>query len=138
MKTVNKIAAVSAVLVLAGCEVPSVEQRRVLDSMIGRSEVDVVRTFGVPTRTFTAQNRTFLAYIDNYSSYSPGTPGWGWGWGGGGWGGWGGGWGGYGGFGPYGGWGGGIPPSYYSSSCQTTFEVNNSKVSGWTMRGDGC
>ncbi|MCQ8279043.1 hypothetical protein NFI95_11350 [Acetobacteraceae bacterium KSS8] len=124
-------------LAVAGCAVPSAEQRRALDSMIGRSETDLLRTYGVPTRTFSTNGHTFLAYVQNETSFSPGTPGWGgWGWGGG-WGGWGGGWGpGWGGWG--GGWGGGFPPSYYQSSCATTFEVNNGVVAGWTLRGDGC
>jgi len=128
----------AAVLTLAACDVPTVEQKKVLDSMVGKSEVDVVRKFGVPTRAYHAQGHNFLAYIDNETSYSPGTPGWGWGWGGGPWG-YGGGWGGWG--GGWGGWGGGfggMPPSYFHSTCQTTFELMNSQVIGWTMRGDGC
>lgn len=131
---------VAGVLALTACDVPSVEQKKLLNSMIGQSEVDVVRKFGVPTRAYQAQGHNFLAYIQNETSYSPGmSGGWGWGWGGGPWG-WGGGWGG----GPWGwgggGWGGGMgfPPSYYQSTCQTTFELMNSKVIGWTMRGDGC
>ena len=129
-------------LVLAGCAVPSPAQRRLLDSMVGKPPVDVVRAFGVPTRTYSTDGHTFLAYIDHESGYTPGTPGWGWGgygwdggWGGGGWGG--GGWGGYG-LGYGGGFGGGIPPSYYSTTCQTTFEVSDDKVASWTIRGDGC
>ncbi|GBQ90700.1 hypothetical protein AA13595_2958 [Gluconacetobacter johannae DSM 13595] len=128
----------AALLALTACEVPSPQQRQLLNSMVGRDEVDVIRTFGVPTRAYEAQGHVFLAYIDSQTSYSPGSVGWGWGWGGG-WGGagWGGpGWGGWG--GPGWGWGGGFPPSYYTSTCQTTFEVVASKVSGWTMRGDGC
>jgi hypothetical protein len=119
------------VLALAGCAVPSPAQRRLLDSMIGRTPVDVVRAFGVPTRTYSAEGHSFLAYIDNQTGYIPGTPGPGWG---GGYG-WGGGWGG-GGWG-WGGWGG-FPPSYYTSTCQTTFEVVGDKVASWAMRGDGC
>jgi hypothetical protein len=132
----------ATLLALTACEVPSPQQRKLLDSMVGRGEVEVIRTFGVPTRSYQAQGHEFLAYIDNETNYVPGGWGWGWGgggpgWGGGGWGpGWGGGWGG-GGWG--GGWGGGgWGGSYYSSSCQTTFEVIAGRVSGWTMRGDGC
>ncbi|ACI51276.1 conserved hypothetical protein [Gluconacetobacter diazotrophicus PA1 5] len=135
----------AALLALTACEVPSPEQRRLLNSMVGRGEVDVIRTFGVPTRSYEAQGHTFLAYIDNQTNYAPGGAGWGWGWGGGpgwgggwggpgwgGWGGWGGGWGG-------GGWGGGgWGGTYYTSSCQTTFEIVAGRVSAWTMRGDGC
>ncbi|MBB2202655.1 hypothetical protein [Gluconacetobacter tumulisoli] len=134
----------AALLALTACEVPSPQQKRLLNSMVGRDEVDVIRTFGVPTRSYQAEGHVFLAYIDNQTNYSPGTMGWGWGWGGGGWGGgwggpgWGGGWGGWGGPGWGGGWGGGFPGSYYTSSCQTTFEIVTGKVAAWTMRGDGC
>lgn len=109
--------------------------------MIGRSETDLVRAFGVPTHTFTTDGHTFLAYTDNESSYSPGSPGLGWGWGWGGWGWGGGGFGGYGGGwgGSYGGFGGGgFPPTYYQSVCTTTFEVNGGHVASWNVRGDGC
>jgi hypothetical protein len=135
------IALMLPVLGLAACEVPSPAQRKVLDSMIGRSETDLVRSFGVPTRTFATNGHTFLAYVDNETNFSPGTggPGWGWGWGGWGWGGGGfGGYGGYGGFGGPFGFGGGIPPTYYQSSCATTFEVNAGTVAAWTVRGNGC
>ncbi|GAA4481113.1 hypothetical protein [Gluconacetobacter asukensis] len=133
----------AALLALTACEVPSPEQRKLLNSMVGRGEVDVIRTFGVPTRSYEAQGHTFLAYIDSETNYSPGAGGWGWGWSGGpgwggGWGGWGGGWGGPG-WGP--GWGGGwggMGGTVYTSTCQTTFEVIAGRVSGWTMRGDGC
>ncbi len=37
---------------LTACSGPTKEQRRQLDSLVGKTEVDVVRTFGVPTRTF--------------------------------------------------------------------------------------
>lgn len=125
---------------LAACTGPTKEQRRQLDALVGRTEVDVVRAYGVPTRTFIAGDRLFLAYIDTQTYYSPGSMGWGWGWDGwgGGWGGWGPGWGGGWGPGWGGGWGGGFPPSYYNSSCQTTFELSAGLVRSWTMRGDGC
>lgn len=120
-------------LSLAACQVPSPAQRRHLDSMIGRTPVDLIRNFGVPTRTYTTDGRTFLAYVDNESSYFPGSYGPGYGFGGFGWGGGFGG--GYGGFdGGYGGFGGG----YSSTTCQTTFEIAGDKVAAWTLRGDGC
>lgn len=136
----------SALLALSACAVPSPAQRKMLDSMIGRSETDLVRALGVPSKTFTTEGHTFLAYVENDSSYSPGG-GFGWGWGGGGWGwggggfgGWGGGFGGgYGGFGGgFGGYGGGFPPTYFESSCATTFEINAGRVASWNVRGDGC
>ena len=132
---------IAPLLSLAACETPTPAQRRQLDSLIGRTPFDVVRNFGVPTRTYSTNGHTFLAYVDNQSGYIPGTIGPGFGYGGFGYGG---GFGGYGsGFGlgfdgGYGGFGGGFPPSYYSSTCQTTFEVTNDKVASWTMRGNGC
>ncbi|AQS88631.1 hypothetical protein NCH01_19310 [Neoasaia chiangmaiensis] len=132
----------AALLALTACDVPTVQQKQVLNSMIGQTDVDVIRKFGVPSRSYQASGHNFLAYIDNETQYSPGGGGWGWGWGGGPWGGgWGGGWGGWGGggWGGWGGgWGGGFPSTYYNTTCQTTFELVNTRVIGWTMRGDGC
>lgn len=132
-----------AVMALAACSGPTEEQRKQLNSLVGKTEVDVIRAYGVPTRTYQADGHVFLAYIDNQTNYYPGSMGWGWGWGGGP--GWGGGWGGGPGWG-WGGWGwgggmmggGGFPPSVYNSVCQTTFELAAGLVTGWTMRGDGC
>ncbi|MDG6094760.1 hypothetical protein LOC54_06500 [Acetobacter sp. AN02] len=130
----------AGMLVLAGCQDgPSKEQQALMNSLIGKAEVDVVRAFGVPTRTFQASGHLFLAYIDNQIYYSGGYSGWGMGWG---MGGWGGGWGGPGwGWGGGPGWGlggGGIPPTAYNTTCQTTFELTDGKVTGWTVRGNGC
>lgn len=88
-----------------------------LDSMIGKQAVDVVRTFGVPTRQFKSGDHTFLAYVNQQTDYSTPMGGWG-----------------------YGGWGygGGFPTTAYTYTCQTTFELVNGVVSAWTMRGDGC
>ena len=132
----------AVLLAVSACAVPSPAQRKLLDSMIGRSETDLLRTFGVPNRDFAAGGHLFLAYVQDESSYSPGS---GFGYGGFGYGGFGFGglgYGGFGGYGPYGGgfggFGGGFGPSYYQSSCTTTFEINAGKVAAWNVRGDGC
>nr|WP_202405259.1 hypothetical protein [Saccharibacter sp. 17.LH.SD] len=125
---------VGAFAILTGCaSKPDLQQKNVLNSMIGQSTVDVLRRFGVPARDYRAQGHEFLGYIQTETEYSPGTPDWGWGWGGGYGYGYGSGWG----MGP-GGWGGGFPPTYSSTTCQTTFELVNDRVTGWTLRGDGC
>ena len=125
-------------LALAACQTPTPAQRRLLNSLIGRPPVEVVRTFGVPTRTYSTDGHNFLAYIEDESSYFPGS---GFGYGGFGYGGYGG-FGGFGGFGGYDGFGfggfGGFPASYYSASCQTLFEVVDDKVASWSLRGNGC
>ncbi len=123
---------------LAGCQVPSAAERARLDGLIGHPEVDLLRSYGVPTRSYTAQGHSFLAYESAYSTYDPGFGPWG---GFGPYGGFGYGGFGYGGFG-YGGFGlgglGGLPPTYDTFSCVTTFEIVNSRVSAWTLHGDGC
>ena len=139
--TPQRLIPLAALLALSACAVPSPAQRKVLDSMIGRSEPELVRAFGVPSRTFSTEGHTFLAYVENDTSYSPGFGGfYGGGFGYGGYGGFGGfGYGGFGYGGPGYGFGGfGTPPTFYSSSCSTTFEITNARVASWTVRGDGC
>ncbi|OOL16780.1 hypothetical protein AL01_09425 [Bombella intestini] len=119
--------ALGAALLLGGCTAPALQRPKVLNSMVGQSTVEVLRRFGVPTRTYVAQGHNFLSYIETETQFSPGYSGWDWGWGGG-----------YG-YGYGGGWGGiSIPPSYYSSTCQTTFEAVEDKVVGWKLYGGGC
>ncbi len=136
----SPLAALAASLLsLAACQTPTPAQRRLLDSLVGRPPVEVVRNFGVPTRTYSTDGHSFLAYVEDESSYFPGSGGLGYG--GFGYGGYGG-FGGFGGFGGYDGFGyggfGGFPPSYYSASCQTLFEVVGDKVASWSRRGNGC
>jgi hypothetical protein len=128
-----------AVVALGGCAYPTAAERARLDGLIGHSEVDLLRTYGVPTRSYAAQGHTFMAYDSSYTTYDPGFGGFGpWGgygpYGGFGYGGFGGGYGGFGGFG----FGGGIPPSVESYSCVKTFEVNAGRVAAWTLHGNGC
>ncbi|NVN10165.1 MULTISPECIES: hypothetical protein [Nguyenibacter] len=117
----------AALLAFTACEVPSPEQRALLNAMLDRPAVDVVRQFGVPTRVYQADGHTFLAYISYDTNYYYTGGGWGWygRWGGPGW-------------GPGWGWGGPWWDGAYVSTCQTTFELFNDKVTAWTMRGDGC
>lgn len=119
---------IGGLISVSGCAVPELQRRPVLQSMVGKSSVDVLRRFGVPTRNYQTQGHTFLSYIHTREDYSPGA------WGGGGWNG------GYGyGYGSgLGAWGGGAPPFYSTLRCQTTFELVDDRVTGWTLKGDGC
>ncbi|KXV52409.1 hypothetical protein AD946_13780, partial [Gluconobacter thailandicus] len=67
-----KLLSVVALLALSACEVPTLQQRQVLDGMVGKSEVDVVRQFGVPSRSYQTEGHSFLAYIENETQYSGG------------------------------------------------------------------
>mgnify|MGYP004709996729 CR=1 FL=1 len=127
-----KLLSVVALLALSACEVPTLQQRQVLDGMVGKTEVDVVRQFGVPTRSYQTEGHSFLAYIENQTQYSGGGGGWGWGgwgggWGGPGWGGWGGGWGGPGGWG--GGWVAVSPPPITAPVVRRL--LNSSPAMSW-------
>lgn len=128
------IGVAASLALLAGCEVPSAAERARLNALIGHSDTDLLRAYGVPTRTYTAQGHDFLAYVQGWTDVTPGFGGYG-PWGGfgpwGGWGGWGGGyglWGGYGGF----------PPTVSSYTCATTFEIVAHRVVAWSLHGDGC
>lgn len=117
-------------MMMSGCATSPLQQKKLLDSLIGQSSLDVVRTFGVPSTTYHTQNHDFMAYLVTDTQYFPGSPDWGWGWGGGY---------GFGGWGAPGPWGmGGIPPSYSTTSCQTMFELVQDRVISWRKKGDGC
>ncbi len=119
------------VLSLAGCVIgPS--RRQVLDATIGRSETDLVRQFGVPTRTYDAGGRHFLAYVETNQEILGGGLGGGFGGFGPGFGG------GFGGVGGFGGFYGGYPAEVIDDSCETTIEVQTGIVRGWTLHGRGC
>ena len=145
-KSCLSLPVIGAVALLAGCAVPSPAQRARLDATIGHSETDLLRQFGVPSRTYSAQGHDFLAYVSGYSDIDPGFGPYGGfgpfgGWGGGfGYGGFGGGFGGFGGgYGGYGyGGGRGLGRAINTYTCTTTFEVVAARVTGWSLRGDGC
>ena len=110
------VALLVAVL-LAGCASHALEQRQAyLQTLVGRSEADVVRALGVPTRTFEAGGVRFLAYDQSRLQVIPGYAPWGWGWG----------------------WGYATPPEVYQLTCETTFEILQGKVASFTLRGNAC
>jgi len=123
----RKYLSLGALAVLGGCAYPSPQHIQALNSMVGKPEVEVVRTYGVPNRTIDTSGHRFLAYsesrIDSFGPYP------GWGYGGFGYGGWGR-WGGF-----YGaGWGGDV----VQEQCTTTFELANGLVQSWKLKGNDC
>jgi hypothetical protein len=123
----RKAALLATVLALAGCAYPNPQHVAELNALVGKSEADLVRTEGVPTRTYDVGTHKFLAYSRSRLETIPGTPDfgpYGYGYGGWGWGGW-------------GGWGG-FPPELVQRDCETTFEVANGVVLHWSLRGNAC
>lgn len=110
-------------LALTACAVgPSLEQR--LATYVGKTELQLVSTLGVPTNTYEVGGVKFLQYGERRvialpDSY-PGPP-----------------------FGPLGplgpGYYGGFGyTSYVPVRCDVTFAVRNGRVEGFSYRGDGC
>jgi hypothetical protein len=138
MKQTVKTLALGCALALGACAYPNPQHVAALNALVGKSETDLVRSMGVPTRTYDTGGHRFLAYSRNRLETIPGDPGfgpwgggyWGGGWGGGGWGG--GGWGGWG-----GGWGG-FGPEIVQRDCETTFDLLNHIVQSWSLRGNDC
>jgi hypothetical protein len=120
----RKTVVLAGVLAVAGCAYPNPQHVAELNALVGKSESELVRTEGVPTRTYDVGGHKFLAYSRSRIESIPGSPGFGpygygpyWG----GWGGW-------------GGWG----PELIQRDCETTFEVANGVVLHWSLRGNAC
>ena len=116
----------ASVLTVAGCAYPNPQHVADLNALVGKSETDLVRAQGVPTRTYDVGGHKFLAYASHHIESVPGDPGFG-PYGYGGWGYWGG----------WGGWGG-FPPEIIDRNCETTFEIANGVVLHWSFRGNAC
>jgi hypothetical protein len=106
---------VALAAVCAGCAPQGPSKLDVkLASMVGESETDVVRQFGVPMRTIETGGHRFIAYFESRQQLVPGVGPWGppwWGWSG---------------------------SAVITRSCEVTFEIDAGKVKGYSLRGDGC
>jgi len=114
-------------LALAGCGDPGREELEGrLGELVGTSETELVRRMGAPARVVEAGGRRFLAYTQSWldTGYMPGAAAAG-----------------FGGFGPRGGFGMGYgfgAPLLVERNCEATFEVANSRVAAFTLRGNAC
>ncbi len=127
----RKLMALAAIALLAGCAYPNPQHVQALNGLIGKTETDLLRSYGVPNRTYDAAGHKFLAYSRNRIDSIPGDgfgyAGFGYGYGGFG----------YGGFGPGFGYGG-FGPEIIQRDCDTTFELTGGKVASWSLRGNDC
>lgn len=116
----RRLLTLGLLLPLLGC-MPAISPRHVafLNSLIGRSEADLVRAVGVPTRTYEAGGHKFLAYDRGSRAIYPDPVApypWGWGWG----------------------YGYGVFPEVVDYHCETTFEIAEGRVLTWARRGNAC
>lgn len=101
---------------------PAFDRPAFLASFVGRSDAEVVRRLGVPTRTYEADGHRFLAYAEHRSEIlSTGL-----------------GAGDFGGFGYYGSGFGFSSSEVIDRVCETTFELVNGRVMTWSLRGNAC
>ena len=136
MRHVPSSVAIAGLVLLAGCAYPSPQHVQALNALVGKSETDLVRARGVPSKTYETGGLKFLAYdmrrIDSIPGDAGFYPGFGYGGFGGGFG--------YGGFG-YGGFDGGFGgfgPEIIQRDCSTTFELRSGLVQSWSLRGNDC
>jgi len=118
MRTI--VAALIVLPLLAGCTAPPEQQQANFQPLVGRSEADLVRQLGVPTRTVETDGHRFLAYLSRNVTVLPGSGPWepfwsGWWW-----------------HGPD------VPPAVVDRVCETTFEIGAGRVQSFQMRGNAC
>ena len=118
------VSALAVVLGLSACS-GRADRSAYLNTLIGQQETELLRQLGVPTRTFDTGGHRFLAYEEQHSSEIFG-------------GGFGGGLGSFYGRG-FAGFGfAGYPVEVVTYRCETTFEIENQRVTSWALRGNDC
>ena len=68
----RKLLALAGVALLAGCAYPNPQHVQALNALIGKSETDLLRSYGVPNRTYDSAGHKFLAYSRNRIESIPG------------------------------------------------------------------
>ncbi len=119
----RKYLTLAGLAILAGCAYPSPQHVAALNALVGKSEADLVRTYGVPVRSVETGGSKFVAYNDHHIESFPDYPYFGGAYG------WRGGW----------GWGGGFGyGDIQEFNCETTFELQADVVKRWSLRGNAC
>ena len=110
-------------VVISGCATTA-GYKKVVNSWVGHSELELIRSWGAPQQTYESGGSKFLVYNSSRNVYLPGTA-------------------------PtytttvigntaYTNSSGGTSAQNLHFSCQTTFEVRNEKIISWRFRGNDC
>ena len=75
MRNLVPVLALASTALLAACAYPSPQHVQALDALIGKSETDLVRARGVPTKTYETGGLKFLAYDMHRIDSLPGDAG---------------------------------------------------------------
>jgi len=112
-----------SILFFAGCATQA-KYKKVLDTWVGSSELDLIRSWGAPVNTYEAAGRKFIMYSSSYNVALPGNN-------------------------PtyttnvigntaYTNSYGGTPGQNLLMICETTFEVEEGIIVKWSYRGNDC
>lgn len=121
----RSVLSASVVVLLCGCALATTAgYEKMLDTWVGRQEIDLVRGWGAPDRVYEVDGRRFIGYSSHHRVYQSGTPttivttitngsesttttpG--------------------------------TPDSASDLSCRTTFELDGSRVVAWSHQGNDC
>lgn len=113
----------SLMLVLIGCATTANYEKK-LNTWVGATELELVRTWGVPEQVYETGGQKFLVYTSSRRIWIQGTP-------------------------PsytattignttYKNRTGGSPDQEMELNCRTTFELENDKVISWNWKGNDC
>ncbi len=61
----RKILTLASLAALAGCAYPNPQHVKALNALVGKSEPDLVRSYGVPTRTYETSGLRFVSLRDD-------------------------------------------------------------------------
>jgi hypothetical protein len=99
---------------LSGCGDPLKTRMLAMNQFVGQPERVLIQRMGEPTRRYEAAGVKYLAYDERQVKILPGV----------------------GGIGPW--YAGGIPPQLVERWCETTFQVSDTTVRSFTLRGNAC
>lgn len=120
----TRLAWIALTSLLASCATTA-GYEKMLNSWVGREEIDVVRRWGPPQQTYETAGRKFLSYSSEKTVFRPASPGivhttrisnsayssrvl------------------------------GGVGPTLTHFACQTIFELDGARVVSWTHNGNAC
>lgn len=120
---INLLSVTLLILLISGCATTSGYEQR-LNSWMGTSEVQLIRSWGVPAQVYQTGNSKYLVYNSSRNVYLPGSS-------------------------PaytttfigntaYTSSYGGSAPQNINFQCQTTFEIINGQLMSWRYKGNDC
>ena len=115
MNAMRRCILLLTIALLGGCADRLAERQARLTPLIGRSEAELVRTLGVPTRAYETEGVKYLAYEERRVDIQPFFPAY-----------------------PYAPPFGFNQPQVVNAVCETTFSISGGVVRIFVLRGNAC